>query len=226
MAETETNGQVIEIGFTMHLLDDLRRSIEGMQTPGKDQQFWRRTAFRSLFGFLEAWISVNRRYMIPDMLRDHHDALITSVDDAAYVQALIKATDPVEYVLTDKGEGRAQNRKMKFLPQFKAIVRLVMCVSGIAREEVDRQFGNAAWAEIGKAIKVRDRITHPQFHEDAVITDDDIKSLYAVREWLHAFLSNVNYPESPARFDDGEDDATGGVAQDALDESADAPGHT
>src|SRR4051794_24874073 len=93
----------IEIGFTMRLLDDLEYCVKGLATDGPEEQFWRRTAYRTLFGYLEAWMSVNRRHMVPDLLRDHIDTILTTEEDVRYAQAIIKATAPTEWVLNEKG---------------------------------------------------------------------------------------------------------------------------
>jgi hypothetical protein len=196
----DEKGPVIELGFTFHLLDDFKKCCGNLQGP--DAQFWRRMAFRSLFGFLEAWMSINRQYFVPDMLRDHHERLLKTEEERAYVGTLLASTDPIEWMLNDNGLGYSRRRKLRFLPLLKAVVRLLHFVDGKTKAEADRHLGLACWSDIRRAIKIRDRITHPHVHEDVLIGDDDVRCLLTVSSWLTDFQRSIRLPDAPARYND------------------------
>jgi hypothetical protein len=200
--------QVIEIGFTHHLLEDFGKCCEGLFGP--EAQFWRRAAFRSLFGFLEAWMSVNRNHFIPEMIREHGVRLLNAPEDREYVGRLLAATDPVAWTLTHKGEGAPLKRKLKFIPLLKANVRLARFVSGVPRAEVEGQFGQAVWGEVSKAVKVRDRLTHPHVHEDVLVGDEDVRCLQAVNDLMFKLLASLTFPKTPARYNDSSEESSPG----------------
>jgi hypothetical protein len=202
--------RLIEIGFTNELLDDFNRARRGMSGP--EAQFWRRVAYRSLFGFLEAWMSVNRDHFIPDILQDHRDRLVKTPEDQRSVGSLLAATDPEEWGLTDQGLGEPKKRKLRFLPQLKANVRLAMFVSGVPREEVERQLRQGALTQVGKAVKVRDRITHPHAHEDIIVGDEDVRSLHALAGLMQGVLNAFKPPQTPAGYNDSTEDGSPGTA--------------
>ena len=194
---------LIEVGFTFDLLADYQRARS--QLDGPDGQFWRRTAFRSAFAFLEAWMSVNRDHMIPDAIRVRGDSFLKTEEDRQYFEGLLAATDPVEWTLTDKGTGKRVERKTAFLPLLKAIIRLAFCVNGAQREEVDRLFGCAEWEKLRSAVRVRDRLTHPHEHADLTVSDDDVSCLLGFADWMaQRIIRAVRYGDLPARYDDGE----------------------
>jgi hypothetical protein len=199
----EQQENVVELGFTFRLLDDFGKCCPHLYGP--DDQFWRRTAFRSLFGFFEAWTSVMSNHLVPDALREHGDTLIKTDADRQYVYALLKATQPGEWTLTDQGEGKLRPRKLGFLPLLKATVRMSLFIRGVPKGEADKQFSHAIWGQISRAVKVRDRITHPHVHEDVYVSDDDVACLKAVSGWLSSFIATVKFPATPARYaDDSE----------------------
>jgi hypothetical protein len=198
------SGEVIELGFTFHLLDDLMRCIPHVHGPEK--QFWRRTAFRSLFGFLEAWMSVNRTHMVPDALREFGDLLLKTEEDRDYVAGLLGATSSFEWTLADNGSAEWNKRKLRFLPCLKANVRLGLFISGVSREETSRRLGQTLWQDLKHAVKVRDRITHPHEHNDVLVTDDDIQALTRIVAGWQEIITAIKYPSSAEKYDDGSDD--------------------
>jgi hypothetical protein len=176
MAET------IELGFTLRLLEDVGKCIPHWH--GEDAQFWRRAAYRGLFGFLEAWMAVARNHYVPDMIRERGDSLLPDDETKRYVGGLLVATDYHETVLNDKGEFDIKKRKHRFKPFVKAVMRLFLIVGGKAKDEIDAVFTQPGWHSLVEAVKVRDRLTHPHEHSDVFVADNDLKHLDVVLQWL------------------------------------------
>lgn len=196
----EQPGQVIELGFTMRLMDDFKRSCEGMYGP--DAQFWRRSAVRSLFGFLEAWMSVTRNHMVPDVLRAHGDRLLKTDEDRAYIDGLLAATDPYEWILNEKGESERQKQKLRFLPLLKANFRMILFVGGVTRDELAPCFGSSEWQKLREAVKVRDRLMHPHVNDDVFVTDEEVKCILSVTDLMCSMWSRLKLPDIPEVYND------------------------
>jgi hypothetical protein len=193
-------GKGIELGFTLRLLDDFGKSCEGMNGP--DAQFWRRNAVRSLFGFLEAWMSVSRNHMVPDILRSHGDQLLKTDEDRAYISGLLAATDSHEWLLNDKGEGERHKRKLKFLPLLKASFRLILFVGGVSKDGLAQIFSSSDWQKLREAVKVRDRLMHPHVHDDIFVTDEEVMCIQAVTNLMCGMWSRLKLPKCPAVYND------------------------
>jgi hypothetical protein len=174
--------ETIELGFTIELLTDIGKCIPHFHE--EDAQFWRRAAFRGLFGYLEAWMSVIRQHFVPDMIRDHLQIIAPDDDTRKYIAGLLAATDPVHHLLNDKGESYTRNRKLHFEQSLKATVRLYLLVSLQTREEIDEFFKKPEWALLVRAVKVRDRLMHPQRHEDIMVSEQDVDDFSAVLRFL------------------------------------------
>lgn len=178
--------QVIELDFTISLLKDIEKCIPNFHK--EDGQFWRRTAFRGMFGFLEAWMSVNRRYFVPDMLRDHLKEILTECVTGEYISGLLASTALEEYLLNEKGEFDTKKRKLRFVPCLKANIRLYFIVNRKTKEEINSFFQKPEWAMVLQALKVRDRLTHPQYNGDIIVSDEDLQNFAAAVRFVKSLL--------------------------------------
>jgi hypothetical protein len=175
----------IDVTFTYRLQEDHQRCAnELLWCEAKDRPFWRRTAYRTQFEFLEAWMSVNRRHLIPGMARERMERL--AADERKCVERLLAVTDPDVH------------RKTAFLDNLKAIVRLCLLLSDAPTARVDGFIGRPEWDALRQASQVRDRIAHPRTGADYEITDEETLYLVAMSRWFVEFFDLVKYADLPA----------------------------
>src|SRR5262245_58274147 len=126
--------EVVDLGFTSDLQTDFARCAEGLKDAADEnsRQYWCRMGFRAYFGFLEAWMSVNRRHLVPDLLEAKSGTL--TQDQERDLALALMATDESEIRLKENGKGMVSERKVAFLPFMKAIIRLLYGLSGYSEE--------------------------------------------------------------------------------------------
>jgi hypothetical protein len=81
-------------------------------------------------------MSVNRRYYCRDMLRDRRDELMKTKEVWEEIALLYAATDPHEVQLDSRGKPHLKNRRIAFVNNFKANVRLFLLVDVVWRSTV------------------------------------------------------------------------------------------
>ena len=107
---------MIELGFVYHLLNDVSECVPHWN--GEKAQFWRRTAYRALFGFLEAWVSTTRDHL-PHAIRENLVGIVTTPEVGEVIRGLLAATNPISYELKESGLFYRKNRKLRFLFQLQ-----------------------------------------------------------------------------------------------------------
>ena len=191
--------ELIKIGFQIELFQDFAACYRRVDDE-EDPQFWRRMAVRSFFGYIESWMAVSRNFFIEDILnKDAHDFAIPE-DEKGYVDALLKATSSHEWTLQENGTGKRTVRKLRLLPTFKANLRLAWVVSGVRKNEADEHFKLPVWKKIQEVIRLRDRLTHPQKHEDITVSDADIDTFNEAFAYIARTINDLKYPKGEARY--------------------------
>lgn len=124
-----------------------------------------RTAFAAIEGI--GWI-----------FREHivHAARTTSNLDPAEEVALSE----ISYQVTEQGKITEQTRYLSLL----AMIRLTARIAGKLARDAKIDFSEASWVGLQRAIKIRNRITHPKSRHDLVLSDDEVKASVAALFWL------------------------------------------
>jgi hypothetical protein len=158
------------------LMKDARLVAElGKAFPSGKEQSWRRMFCRSVFGMLEAGLSVVREVYLP--ARKAQGVFAGDAEKAAYFNRLYDATDPHEWVLNEKGKAEQRTRKISFRPYLKACIRMMYLLHGKAQEDADGLFASAKWHALVRAVKVRDGITHPHGADDIEVSQEAAEDL-------------------------------------------------
>ena len=172
----------INLTFTFRLQEDHQRCAdELLKCEAKDRPFWRRTAYRTQFEFLEAWMSVNRLHLVPAMV--HERLGLIAAEEKEVVERLLNKTEA--------------KTKTPFLDTLKANVRLCLLLSGFSKAAVDQFVGRQEWDAVRLAARVRDRIAHPHTDADYEVTDTETLYLSTISAWFVEFFSLIQYGEGP-----------------------------
>src|SRR5947208_2388388 len=94
----------VEIGYLQHLHDDIHVCIAQLASRAADSRFWRRTAIRSFFGFLEAIAFATRQHFLTDELKRQKNGLAANPERLERIAVLIAGTDPFGAELKDNGK--------------------------------------------------------------------------------------------------------------------------
>lgn len=94
-----------------------------------------------------------------------------------------------------QGKIESERNRIPFLNLLAFVIRKA---AEITNADATELFGDNGWCEVQKALKVRDRITHPKTPEDLNITPEEIESTRESLRWL--FNCWVRIVKSAARF--------------------------
>jgi hypothetical protein len=169
------------------LLEAVRGEIEECAAFLKksDTQFWRRIGCRSIFASIEA-------------LTNHlkQNALLhTTGEEEFFTDAERMALSDREYTVDDQGDVRERNARIRTLPNILFAYRSFARICG-------QQFivtkDNSGWQALKRAIKVRDRITHPKTANDYQVSDQDIQDANNAWNWFYENMVAVTQPARDA----------------------------
>jgi hypothetical protein len=170
MEDTKASGELFNA-----LVSEVANEL-GIISKGKDRdklsQPERRIYVRSVFATIEAWI-----YAMKQMaLKWHPDPMCPTISEAerAFAQEL-------EYKLTDSGEVESRRAKISLEVNLRFAFRL-FAKSGYLTSDLD--VSGSEWQVFRRAIKIRDRITHPKSVSDLNISDDDFKDVTTGLGWI------------------------------------------
>jgi hypothetical protein len=92
------------------------------------------------------------------------------------------------YRLSGTGQlERADRSDLSFGPQFAFGLRTLAEVAGVDRDYIQ----GSGWDAFRKALKIRNRITHPKDHEHITVTEDDLKTVNLALEWAFDSLVDI-----------------------------------
>jgi hypothetical protein len=132
----------------------------------------RRIYVRSVFATIEAWI-----YAIKQMaLRWHPDPKCPTISEAERAFA-----QEHEYRLTVSGDVETRRAKISLEANLRFGFKL-LGKAGYVPSELD--VSGPEWQSFKRAIKIRDRITHPKSVDDLNISDEDYKDVSAGFGWV------------------------------------------
>jgi len=139
----------------------------------KDNQFNRRTYIRTFFAFLEGFAYAVRRATIDLM---HVNAL---KHDKLNIDRLFLLREETP-TLGHTGKIDLQPQQLPFLPHFAFTLRAFA-------EEQDFEpdfFGDNGWNDLQKAVKIRNRLTHPKKTADCHVSNDDLRTCVNAADWF------------------------------------------
>jgi hypothetical protein len=163
------------------LLSELTKEL-GAVLKGKHKdnlsQPERRMYVRSTFATIEAWIYVMKQMA----LRMHPDPKCPTISEAERAFA-----QEHEYRLTDSGDVETRRAKISLETNLRFGFKLLAKAGSIPSE---LNVSGSDWQSFRRAIKIRDRITHPKSVSDLNISDEDYNDVSDGFGWV--LVSHVN----------------------------------
>lgn len=153
------------------LAEELGTALKG-KTKDKMSQPERRMFVRSVFATIEAWIYVMKQIA----LRMHPDPKCPTISEAerAFAQEL-------EYKLADSGDVETRRAKISLEANLRFGFKL-LAKAGKLSSELD--VSGSEWRSFCRAVKIRDRITHPKSVSELNISDEDYNAVSAGFGWV------------------------------------------
>lgn len=172
--KTDPDEPSLSVAFMALLIEDViaaRRRLDGSHS-----QTARRDVVRASIAAMEGATWVAREHVRGALARIGH---LTPVADLAFRE--------LSYSVSDIGELK---ERVQALPLITA-VRLVVSQAKIICPEIAVEFSTTGWADLRKAIAIRNRITHPKPDQDLSISDKDLAIVASAVSWLVATIDYV-----------------------------------
>lgn len=139
-----------------------------------DNQFSRRTLYRTYFAFVEG-LAFQLRQVTVASLAD------TDVLSAAELSLLREK----KFQLNNKGEPEARDNFQAFLPNLLFCMRCYVKNHGATYQpNVDL----SGWEAMKKATAIRDKLMHPKSADGLEVTSDDVLTLGVANDWWNRTL--------------------------------------
>lgn len=135
-----------------------------------DTQKNRRTLTRAMFAEIEASMYLFRQSSLDPMGG-------AEIELNESEKALLKEED---YEISEKGMVRVRPYFGKFLPTFRFVVAMFIKANCL-QTAID--YSTGGWDALQKAIKIRNRLTHPRVPIDLEVTDDELDIVAAAYEF-------------------------------------------
>ena len=178
MAMRETEGPTEEdarfVVFISLLVGDVIAARERLTA--SDTQTGRRDVVRASLAAMEGmtW-----------MAREHVREALVQLDELTPVANL--ALRELSYAVSERGELIEQVRGLPLL----TAIRLAVAQAKIISPRISVEFSGAGWSDLRRAIKIRNRITHPKPDQDLAISDGDLAAVHSGLFWLQATVEYV-----------------------------------
>ena len=170
MEDAKAKGELLN-ALLAELVEELGTVLKG-KDKDKLSQPERRMFVRSAFATIEAWIYVMKQIA----LVSHPDPKCPTISEAerAFAQEL-------EYKLTDSGDVETRRTKISLEANLRFGFKLLAKAVSIPSE---LDVSGSEWQSFRRAIKIRDRITHPKSVADLNISDEDYNDLSVGFGWV------------------------------------------
>jgi len=141
------------------------------------EQHSRRSYIRSLFAMIEGTIYCVKELEFAELYsREKKD-----------IRTLVALKETV-FEITSKGD---VSEKVKFVQTSSNLRFMAKCFQYIFGKQLELNVGSSKWDSFIKAIKVRNRITHPKTSTDLQISDDDLHLVTDVNEWFNEIIKEI-----------------------------------
>src|ERR1035441_1764804 len=170
MEDAQARGELLNT-LLAELAEEIGTVLKGKQRD-KLSQAERRMYVRATFATIEAWIYVMKQMA----LAWHPDPKCPTISEAERAFA-----QEQEYRLTDSGDVEIRRTKISLEANLRFGFKL-MATSGSILSELD--VSGSEWQSLRRAIKIRDRITHPKSVADLNISDEHYNDVSAGFGWV------------------------------------------
>jgi len=156
--------------YTQWLYDDVQQNRNSLAC--NDSQLARRNYLRSLFAFYEITLS-NLREVTAKLLTDEFD-----------LSGEWKLHEI--FPLLDEAARISKNGKLDLEPNRTPFLALVAYTLKTYAKQVrfeNEVLSDTRWEAFCQSTQIRHRITHPKFHTEIEITDDELKTIDIGLEW-------------------------------------------
>lgn len=176
------------------ILDDVLEAEKLLHT--SETPFHRRTYIRNVFSGIEGCIWLMKQTCLKAKAPDGKRII-------GLADYLILAE--VEYDVKDNGTIKTQSRSIKLAHNLRYTINMVNRLIGT---KIDLGVGTASWEDFQKAIKVRNRITHPKTAGDITVSDKEIELCKRVSSWFNTmnatfFQALIRNSEAAKGIDSG-----------------------
>jgi hypothetical protein len=160
------------------LYDDVKQNREALEQG--DSQLARRNYLRSLAAFYDVVLS-NLRETTAKLLTDEFDTggewrlheLYPLLDETAR--------------LSGNGKLELDANRLPFLALTAYTLKTYAKQLDLARDVLS----DSRWQDFCQSVKIRHRVTHPKFHSEIDITDDELRSIDAGWAWWNDILREL-----------------------------------
>lgn len=182
--------KVSEIVFPLDEFNKDVLSARNLLENNDDQDhFLRRTYIRALFAFVEGTVWVLKNACI-NARPENPEKELTPGE-----YALLKE---ITFELGKNGKYTEKTKHLNLQSNLKFCVNMF---NQLFDSDIDLQIGTQRWENFKKAIKIRNRITHPKRRHDLLIKDEDVKMCIGTECWFCAHvIEAVKQIEYLAKF--------------------------
>jgi hypothetical protein len=163
------------IGPLYAISDDLERAER--DSVFNDDSYSRRNYIRVLFACINLGIYLLKRTVL---------VAASSKSDPLTFAELVLLREQT-FSLEKNGEVRMRNKFLGLAENLRFTTRCVEKGFGIS---LTFDSGGKGWDAFKRAIKIRDRITHPKTYQDLDVTDEEIELAKRVGTWFSEFLTD------------------------------------
>ncbi|MFZ4396192.1 MAG: hypothetical protein ACOYOU_11265 [Kiritimatiellia bacterium] len=155
----------------------------------EDQKIWRRMFVRAAFAFIEALSFYMKQHALNRTLLAVYESFKRGTGNVPSRELALLNDET--YCLNEKGVAKTDKAKLRTLPN------LFFALSSFARSigsdyEINEDAGYEA---VKKAIKIRDRLTHPKDVQSLDVSDEQFEVVTVAIRWVQSeyvrILSNV-----------------------------------
>lgn len=170
--------------FLEILITDVARSMERHESSGTQSN--KRDLVRTTFAAIEGATWVFREHV----MQAAQDTYGLEPDE-------IIVLSETTYQVTERGIIRPQQKFIPLVNTIKLIARIATRIAPSKRID----FSGPGWNLVGKAIDIRNRITHPKDNDDLTLTNSDTESSIGALFWLLQETSEVMEATNLASID-------------------------
>jgi len=156
--------------------------------------FWDRTYVRTVFAMFEGVAFATRQYILSQAAAGMYEITVQELD------LLSEQT----FVLDGKGNIKEKENFLQFLPGFRLTMKVFgRCLHMTAY--VESAFGHNTFESFKDGVKIRNKVTHPKYANEMVLTHGDIETVKNAELWFNSLLAGLLGAafESPPRTANG-----------------------
>ena len=161
------------------IIEDVAWCLQNLNK--NDTQFWRRAFIRSMFAFVEGMT-----FRMKKAVLIVHEKMPLNLTEAE-----IAVLKEVSYSLND-GKAKEENMHITLMSNFTFAYRMYFSLLNHTDDlAVQKQNDSNGFDAFKKAIRIRDRITHPKSHIKMHIKDEEIETVRKAFEWYQKVNKNI-----------------------------------